>query len=46
MVAIPGSPEEFISESKDKNVLDHLFPEVVVNAEKLILLPVWLQSLL
>lgn len=40
MVAVPGSTEEFITETQDKDVLDHLFAEIVINTEDFVLLPV------
>lgn len=46
MVAVPGCVEELVSKAEDKDVLDHLLTEVVVNTEDLLLLPVGLQGLL
>jgi hypothetical protein len=42
VVAIPRSPEEFVSKAKNQNVLHHFLTKVVVNAENLLLLPVGL----
>mgnify|MGYP007098529108 CR=1 FL=1 len=46
MVTVPGGVEEFVSEAHDKDVLDHLLTQVVVDTEDLLFLPVRLQSLL
>lgn len=46
MVAVPSCAKEFVAKSEDENVLDHLLSEVVVNAENLLFLPVWCESLL
>jgi len=46
VVTVPCGVEELVAKSQDKNVLDHLLTEVVVNTEDLLLLPVRLQSLL
>lgn len=39
MVTVPGGVEELVAKAHDKNVLDHLLTQVVVNTEDLILLP-------
>lgn len=46
VVTVPGGVEEFVSEAHDKDVLDHLLTQVVVDTEDLLFLPVRLQSLL
>jgi hypothetical protein len=46
VVSIPGRTEELISEAEDEDVLDHLFSEVVVDTEDLLLFPVRLKRLL
>lgn len=42
----PVGAHEQVAESEDKQVLDHLLSEVVVDAENLLLLPVGLQRAL
>lgn len=46
MVAVPGSIEELVSKSEDKNVLHHLLTQVVIDTEDLLFLPVGLEGLL
>jgi hypothetical protein len=46
VVAVPVGAEELVAKSEDQDVLDHLFTEVVVNTEDLLLLPVGLQGVL
>lgn len=46
VVTVPGGVEEFVSEAHDKDVLDHLLTQVVVDTEDLLFLPVRLQGLL
>lgn len=46
VIAVPGSAKEFVTESEDEDVLDHLLSEVVVNSENFLLFPVWLESML
>jgi hypothetical protein len=41
VVSIPGRAEEFVTESEDEDVLDHLLTQIVVNAVELVLGPVW-----
>ena len=43
VIAIPGSAEEFVAESQDKQVLDHLLAQVVVDTKDLLFRPVRLQ---
>jgi hypothetical protein len=40
VVAVPGSAEEFVTKSKNQNVLNHLLAQVVVNSEDFVLGPV------
>jgi hypothetical protein len=40
VVAVPCRAKELVAEPEDKNVLDHLLAQVVVNAEQLIFGPV------
>ena len=40
----PVGAHEQVTEPKHKQVLDHLFPEIMVNTENLVLLPVRLQG--
>ena len=46
VVAVPGGVEEFVSETHDENVLDHLLTEVVVDTEDLLFFPVGVESFL
>ena len=46
MVAVPVGSKEFVAESENQDVLDHLLTEVVVDTEDLLLLPVGLQGVL
>jgi hypothetical protein len=43
VVPVPCRVEEGVTESENQQVLHHLFSEVVVNSEELILLPVRLK---
>lgn len=44
VIAVPSCVEERVAESENEDVLDHLLSEVVINAEDLLLLPVWCES--
>ena len=46
VVAVPGGVEEFVAKAHDKDVLDHLLTQVVVNTEDLLLLPIGLEGFL
>ena len=46
MIPIPCRAKEFVTESKDENILHHLLSEIVVDSENLIFIPVWLQCFL
>lgn len=46
VMTVPGGVEEFVAEAHDKDVLDHLLTQVVVNAEDLLFLPIGLERLL
>lgn len=46
VVTVPGSTEEFVSESENQQIFDHLLTEIVVDTEKLIFVPVRSKSLL
>lgn len=41
MVPVPCSAKELVAKSEDKNVLDHLLAQVMINTVELILSPVW-----
>jgi hypothetical protein len=41
VVPIPCGAKEFIPESQNQNVLDHLLAQIMVNSEDFILGPVW-----
>lgn len=43
VVAVPRGAKEFITETQDQDVLDHLFAKIVIDTEDLILLPVRFQ---
>lgn len=43
MVAVPRSTEEFITETQDEDVLDHLFAKIMVDTEDLFFRPVRFQ---
>jgi hypothetical protein len=45
-MAVPGGPEEFVSEPQDENILDHLLSQIVIDSEDFLLLPVRFQGLL
>jgi hypothetical protein len=40
VMAVPSSIEERVSEPQNQQILDHLFTQIVVNAEDLILSPI------
>ena len=46
MVSVPSGVEEFVAEAHDKDVLDHLLTQVVVNPEDLFFLPVRVKGFL
>jgi hypothetical protein len=41
VVPVPCRTKELVAESKDEDVLDHFFAQVVIDAVKLVLIPVW-----
>jgi hypothetical protein len=43
-MAVPVCSKEDIAESKDQDVFNHLLSEVVIDTEKLLFLPVWLEG--
>ena len=45
-MTVPGGVEEFVAEAHNKDVLDHLLAQVVVNTEDLLFLPVGVERLL
>lgn len=45
-VSVPASIKEAVSESQDQQILDHLFAQIVINAENLIFGPIRGQSFL
>lgn len=40
VLTVPSGVEEFVAEAHDKDVLDHLLTQIVVNSEDLLFLPV------
>ena len=46
VIAVPCSPEELISEPEYEQVLDHFLPEIVVDSEELLFLPIRCQGFL
>ncbi len=46
VVSVPGSTKELITKTKNQDILHHFFSEVVIDTEKLILLPIRFQRLL
>lgn len=46
VIPVPGRAEELVTKSQDQDILHHLLAQVMVNAEDLLLVPVWLQRLL
>jgi hypothetical protein len=46
VVPVPGRAEEFVTESKDEDVLHHLLAQVVINSVELVFGPVWGQCAL
>jgi hypothetical protein len=45
-MAVPGGIEELVAKAHDKDVLNHLLAQVVVNTEDLFFFPVGLKGLL
>ena len=43
VVMVPDSPEYLVSKSKHKQIIDHFFPKIVINAKYLILSPIGVQ---
>ena len=46
VISIPRGAEELVAEAENQDVLDHLLPQVMVDPEDLLLLPVRVQRLL
>jgi len=46
VMSVPGGSEERVAEAKDEDVLYHFLAEIMVDAEKFLLLPVRLKRLL
>jgi hypothetical protein len=46
VVTVPSGVEEFVAEAHDKDVLDHLLTQIVVNTEDLLFLPVGVKGFL
>lgn len=44
-MTVPSGTEEFIAETHDEDVLDHLLTQVVVDTENLLFLPVGFEGL-
>lgn len=40
VIAIPCSPKKFVTESKNEDVLHHLFAQVMIDSEKFLFFPV------
>jgi hypothetical protein len=46
VVPVPGCAKEFVAESENKNVLDHLLTQIMIDAVELIFIPVWCERAL